>query len=268
MPRPVEFPEWLYPGTQIRDINRQTWMIETITYRGVDGFHIFLSPLGRGVPGWFPVDWVVRRYHPSNPSQHPAVHPTELRDLAYRGLIHVTPAQEAGFPSDNVVVHSIIEDPLELPGLTIPAHGRLLVHCPGWQGNFHQVERERDMMVSFDGAPAMPYSVREVQVDCVPQLVLESIDGIAETDVFVAALEVWNTRSLVPTPAGIGDGLNFTALLTEPEPLEPLGPERRISVWDRLAAERKRGSNVAPGGAGAARRTLTQETTPKDEPGV
>ncbi len=214
MPRPAEIPDWMYPGTTVRDMHRESWLIEAVQFRGAEGFHVHLKPLGRGISGWFPVEYVARRYHPSQVSRYPTIYASELRDLAYRGLI-------------NVAI---------------------------------QFEEEQFMMVSLDGQRAMPYIVREINVNEGTRLVLEPQE-VMEIDP--------DERIDLDLQGGVDAAIGRNPPPWEVEPPPPTvepEPVRLVSVWERIA-EMKRGPGAGPGGQPRASDPHS-DTTPGADPEV
>lgn len=190
MPRPVGIPDWVYPGTEILNSARERWMIMTIEYRAETRQHsAFLQPLQgtssrpNGTGWWHSVEDVAVRFHPHAPPPHPAIQASELRDYAHRGLINVGrffqgPEEAEVFLADPgaVIVQSTMTGPLHLGGIEIPAGERVFLHCPEWEGSFVQLDGEHEMQVAINGAPAMPYLVREINVNGGTRFVLEPVD--------------------------------------------------------------------------------------------
>ncbi len=177
MPRPPEIPDWMYPGTRIRDMHGQFWMIDGLQFRGREGHHAFLKPLGRGIAGWFPVDMVARTYHPTDVSRFPRIADVELLTLVWQGLVNVVPAQGGALTVeslDDVIVHNITNEVVEFPGVEFPPGVDVRVHCPGWDGIYMQLHEPEQRMVTFDGSSPTPYLVHEIQVGGGVRMVLEA----------------------------------------------------------------------------------------------
>lgn len=194
MPRPAEIPDWLYPGNQVRDKNRQMWRVESLQFRDLDGYHVFLKPLGRGISGWFPVETAIRAYGP-NPSDYPEITRAELMEHAYAG--DITIIAEGG--SLYVIVQSHAEGPLQVGNTTLQPRSRTRFQCSDWNtgSDVFQIEDGHSMMVSFDGHRPMPYVVREIAVGEGHRLVLEAED---DTLVYNNQDEMEETHPLPPAP--------------------------------------------------------------------
>jgi hypothetical protein len=214
----------------------------------------------------------------------------ELLALANNGLVDVVPSATP----EEVVVTSAINEVVRIPGIEFPPDEGVRVHCPGWEGTYVHIglQGENEMMVSFDGAPPMPYLVREIHVDAGARLVLSPVEVFDVID----PNEQVPLPPQIPTPQNpalqvelpsltlqfpqlapelvttitnaIAEGRDpFVALAREHPELAgleeiPMEPVRRLSHWERLA-QMKRGLVRTPGGTGVNDQALDPDSNPR-----
>ncbi len=307
MPRPEAIPDWMYPGTEVRDEQNRSWTIQSIEYReGSDhswDYYCFLRAReGTSVEG-FSVNWVIAHYD-AIPFPHavPTILPAELREYVYRGLINVM-----AYEPDMVLVTSATNATIDLHGVSIPSGQQAIIRSPGWEGISLHLGGENTMMVAFDGAQPMPFRVVEIDIGQTTRYVLETIPTGGLTTVPLTGFDVtapitadafYDQQGVVQYVQRVAPSTSVTldmgavnetlgmvnqllngalatltsigrALVQKQLEASAAAPEppTRRLSHWERLAEMKRGPDAIPGGAGT-HQGLGMDTTPDDEAGV